>query len=258
MGLVISKGLTLRKEFQWNETVWNPSMITTALWLDAADASTITTVSSAVSQWNDKSGNGRNATQGTSGLRPTYNATGTNGLPRIEFNNRELTLPAGVYNSSPAACFVMNRGTTEAVPFRLQNTSEVFFLYNFTENRAWATRRGQAQVPYTQPALGPVSDIYVHDSGSSSGVTWSHVINGTAVSTAANIGNAGAGSNTNAIGRNSGGSNPLIGSINEIIVLPGAIASIVRQKLEGYLAHKWGLTASLPSDHPYKTVGPTP
>jgi hypothetical protein len=31
-----------------------------------------------------------------------------------------------------------------------------------------------------------------------------------------------------------------------------------RQLLEGYLAHKWGLTANLPNDHPYKTVGPTP
>jgi hypothetical protein len=46
--------LVLKKEFTWNETVWNPSMISTALWLDAADASTVTTVSGAVSQWNDK------------------------------------------------------------------------------------------------------------------------------------------------------------------------------------------------------------
>ena len=30
-----------------------------------------------------------------------------------------------------------------------------------------------------------------------------------------------------------------------------------RQKLEGYLAHKSGLTANLPADHPYKTTPPT-
>ena len=29
-----------------------------------------------------------------------------------------------------------------------------------------------------------------------------------------------------------------------------------RQKLEGYLAWKWGLQASLPSDHPYKSAAP--
>ena len=27
-------------------------------------------------------------------------------------------------------------------------------------------------------------------------------------------------------------------------------------KIEGYLAHKWGLTTDLPSAHPYKTTAP--
>jgi hypothetical protein len=29
-----------------------------------------------------------------------------------------------------------------------------------------------------------------------------------------------------------------------------------RQRVEGYLAHKWGLTANLPADHPYKNAAP--
>jgi len=29
-----------------------------------------------------------------------------------------------------------------------------------------------------------------------------------------------------------------------------------RQKMEGYLAHKWGTTDKLPSSHPYKFVTP--
>jgi hypothetical protein len=28
------------------------------------------------------------------------------------------------------------------------------------------------------------------------------------------------------------------------------------EKAEGYLAHKWGLTGSLPSNHPYKNTQP--
>ena len=28
------------------------------------------------------------------------------------------------------------------------------------------------------------------------------------------------------------------------------------QKAEGYLAHKWGLTGNLPSDHPFKNISP--
>ena len=40
------------------------------LWFDGADASTITTVSGAVSQWNSKAGTGGNATQATASSRP--------------------------------------------------------------------------------------------------------------------------------------------------------------------------------------------
>jgi hypothetical protein len=29
-----------------------------------------------------------------------------------------------------------------------------------------------------------------------------------------------------------------------------------QNEAEGYLAHKWGLTAKLPSNHPYKTTAP--
>jgi hypothetical protein len=29
-----------------------------------------------------------------------------------------------------------------------------------------------------------------------------------------------------------------------------------RQQVEGYLAHKWAITASLPAGHPYKTTPP--
>jgi hypothetical protein len=50
----------------------------------------------------------------------------------------------------------------------------------------------------------------------------------------------------------------LTGAIGEIIVTASVLSTLNRQKTEGYLAHKWGLTASLPADHPYKTVGPTP
>jgi hypothetical protein len=48
--------LLIDTSFLWNETVWNPSMISTALWLDAADVATVTLNGSTVSQWNDKSG----------------------------------------------------------------------------------------------------------------------------------------------------------------------------------------------------------
>jgi hypothetical protein len=56
------------------------------LWFDAADLSTITASSGAVSQWNDRSGNGYNVTQGTAVNRPTTGSATLNGLNVISFD----------------------------------------------------------------------------------------------------------------------------------------------------------------------------
>jgi hypothetical protein len=77
--------LLIDTSFLWNETVWNPSMISTALWLDAADTSTVTLSSGAVSQWNDKSGNSRHVSQAVAAQQPTWNATGLNSKPILTF-----------------------------------------------------------------------------------------------------------------------------------------------------------------------------
>lgn len=39
------------------------------------------------------------------------------------------------------------------------------------------------------------------------------------------------------------------GSIAEIIIVPSGLDTSDRRKMEGYLAHKWGLAANLPTDH---------
>ena len=53
----------------------------------------------------------------------------------------------------------------------------------------------------------------------------------------------------------------LDGRVAEFFVvgaLPGTGGTDITEfeKAEGYLAHKWGLTANLPSDHPFKNVSP--
>jgi hypothetical protein len=50
------------------------------------------------------------------------------------------------------------------------------------------------------------------------------------------------------------------GDIAEVIYCSGqdwASSTSDRDKIEGYLAHKWGLTGALPSDHPYKSAAPS-
>jgi hypothetical protein len=126
MGLVISKGLTLRKEFQWNETVWNPSMISTALWLDAADANTITVSSGLVSQINDKSGSARNFTAGST-ARPTLTSNGLNSRPVLTYDGSQYLTSA---NTASTWNFLHQNGGAETIcVVKVGNTSNPNTVY---------------------------------------------------------------------------------------------------------------------------------
>jgi len=46
------------------------------------------------------------------------------------------------------------------------------------------------------------------------------------------------------------------GSINEIVLFPPGMSASDRQKVEGYLAWKWGTQANLPGGHPYASAAP--
>ncbi len=46
------------------------------------------------------------------------------------------------------------------------------------------------------------------------------------------------------------------GAVCEIVAFERKLSDTERQQVEGYLAHKWGLSSALPADHPYKTEAP--
>jgi hypothetical protein len=46
------------------------------------------------------------------------------------------------------------------------------------------------------------------------------------------------------------------GDLGELIIYNSELSVSEFEKVEGYLAHKWGLTANLPGDHPYKNTAP--
>lgn len=83
-------------------SAFSPLSLSPALWLDASDATSITHIANAVTQWNDKSGNSRHATQGTALNRPVTNTTTVNGLNSIDFDgtNHALALPSYFDNLS--------------------------------------------------------------------------------------------------------------------------------------------------------------
>jgi hypothetical protein len=65
---------------------FTPLSLNPYLWLDASDTSTITESGGAVSQWNDKSGNGYTFTQGTGAAQPKTGTRTKNGLNVLDFD----------------------------------------------------------------------------------------------------------------------------------------------------------------------------
>lgn len=81
-----------------------------SIWVDATDAATITESGGSVSQWNDKSGNGINFSQGTSSNRPTISKDSTTGNQFISFDGSNDFLQASstvLANKSSLTWFVV-------------------------------------------------------------------------------------------------------------------------------------------------------
>lgn len=69
---------------------WSPLDLTGLVgWWDASDTTTITHSSNAVSQFDDKSGNGFHLTQSTAGNKPTTNTRTINALNTIDFDGTD-------------------------------------------------------------------------------------------------------------------------------------------------------------------------
>jgi hypothetical protein len=291
MPIYVPGKVVLAKEFTWNETIWNPSMISTALWLDAADSATIAASSGAVSQWNDKSGGATNFTQGTAGARPATGSATLNGRNVLTFDGGDTLLAGDALDSvwTGAAfhlfCVAKNDDAVSANGSILTKTAS-----GADNQRSFAyyirTSKLQLFAAYTLDTLNftvvdgstsisnsawTIGTAAYTSTGSGSANTTSRVqmtVNGADQTEVVNsfIGNLGTIQNGTAqlavgsLAGTSGTTNgvPLTGAIGEIIVTASVLSTLNRQKTEGYLAHKWGLTANLPNDHPYKTVGPTP
>ena len=236
--------------------LWTPSDISTELWFDASDASTITESSGTVSQWDDKSGNDRHATQGSAGFKP---ATGgeMNGLNTIEFGG----------GSSRDLLYLPN--------FSIGNQTWIFVTRNTTDHPLVSLLGDDTatyvpiagQPPNTNPNImivGGVSDpsgatqLY-NGEGAQSVATKADCYEALDSTTGviAIYNNVPSVTESNArIGNGTASNYYLHGDIAECICLAGNPSVGERQIIEGYLAWKWGIVASLPSDHPYKNHAP--
>ena len=251
--------LDISPTFTWNETVWNPSMIQTALWLDAADASTVTLNGSTVSQWRDKSGNSRHASQATPASQPTYAATGFNSKPTIQFDgvndqldlvqfaqasNQHIFAVVDTTNLGTGYRNFLNRSgdfTTPALYFGGTADYRPMVYWNGVDRATWSTGVQRKAIICWSFATSPSASALMQVDGQTA-VTQTFIASNLANWSSINFATV----------------QQSDVDISELIVTPTTPSTLDRQKLEGYLAHKWGLTANLPAGHPYKNYGPRP
>jgi hypothetical protein len=238
---------------------WTPSNITAEGWWDASDTGTITESGGSVSQWDDKSGNARHMSQVEGASQPITGTRTINSLNGLDFDGGDDVLEASGISGA---------GTSSHDIFYVTNLDlagdgyQVYSIFNNAGNAVIDEATGASYIlTGTNDAATGASEIYGSTytstflyNGRWDGSNLELFQNGTSQGTTSLTGVITI--DTVNIGTNAGGDYWLDGIFGEFIWCP-LLSTSDRQKMEGYLAHKWGFTASLPGGHPYKTEAPT-
>jgi hypothetical protein len=254
---------------------WTPALLDTrAIWLDASDTTSLVTSGDYVTRWNsqlDSDWSARPFDPTTaSDSRPRTGVSTINGLNVVTFDavdddvltykvgqRRALAdVDMGIAYPAESAFIVARRNAASKSRWVSPgaNGNRTFQLFvNATGANRMIVDVGDNRVhhfwPDNFPALGlwgysfnsdaPVSNLYLNGELKMS--------NSTPFTALAGRQDGFGGATT------SDGSGDDIG---EILVLREAVDEFTRQRIEGYLAHKWGLAGELPESHPYKDAPP--
>lgn len=253
---------------------WTPVSISTLLWFDAGASASLSLNGSNVTQWNDKRyASTKNLTQSTASSRPTYAPNALNSRPMITFDGindwmqtsaNAVTAAGGGTSQMSAFCvvqfnqlnqpngdidYVFNLGDgTSGQNFGLARSFTGNSYFADTGNTALTGPALTGQVPLLisqvyRTTASPRHLLWINGNGLSA-TDSSQTINTSSVGTF-NVGRYGPGTTGYASM-----------SIAELIVRNDTTSDSDRQRIEGYLAHKWGLTSGLPASHPYRILPP--
>ena len=251
---------------------WTPSNISDlVVWLDADD--TAFSNNDPVDSWTNK-GTGGNTAQTDSTKRPIFRTNLLNSKPGIDFDGVNDCLQIDSLALDTYTTVFIVAQTTTNKPFFIEHSENAvnqsgFWWYGKGGSgaAAYRTNRSGSQNSYlgtvgwfgsaaAQAALvidaiastpNPMGKIYQNgylqaDGGAAS----TSAVSNSSVSTVLNIGS-----------RNNGDALEMDGNLHELIIYNKPLAQADREKVEGYLAHKWALEGNLPPDHPYKDAAPT-
>lgn len=229
---------------------WLPSDITASslqLWYDANDSSTIAHTSGRVSQWDDKSGNSRHLVEASASRQPYYTTSDTDGNNLDTIHNKLGTSGVGMRLTSSfnyRYVFVVLKykdgidSTFDITSYFMDPSS---FTGHFVAVSGASSLISVGATTYEKNASNTKTDaqmpmdlcIMEHDIGTDLAITSIDFFN-----------------------ENPGSNLQWQGMFPEIILCDNNLTAGDREKIEGYLAHKWGLDGDLPSGHPYKSSAP--
>jgi hypothetical protein len=254
--------------------LWTPSEVSTIIWLDADDASTISDTGGLVDQWNDKSGNAAHAIPPAPVNRPRTGAVNIGGLNTVDGDGGGklmiCTLPAPVSISGVLYVYQV-RQVTNVPP----NGGMIFDINTFaTGNFNRLTDVGEALARYvggvadsspTTLPTPPIGDRLIASRYSNPSSLLERFVDGDNSTPNASYTFAlnppfSAGDTVDSFWLfcDSTANDDVTGGIGEVIAVSGAaLGPGDEQKMEGYLAWKWGLEGNLPVSHPYKLAPPT-
>ncbi len=229
---------------------WLPTRISGCqLWLDGADTTSFTLNGGSITQWNDKSGNGNHAQQGTLANSPTLSSSNVN------FNGSQW-FTTSITSAPTAESFfiVLNTSKNDTIDI-FAGTSSGFrevILYN---TNIYVGKFGTAPTGLNGGLISTNTRLQFNYQFTTSVLTFS--VSGS-VTASGTPPFTFTGSGTSYIGSSTYSPNNFVGSINEIVYFNSSLTFPQRQQVEGYLAWKWGLQSSLPSTHPFAKWPPPP
>ena len=249
---------------------FSPRRLACTVWLDAADRSSMTINGTNVSQWNDKSGNGKNATTSTN--FPVYAPASLNKLATLRFNGLAGTptyidLPSFSFGTSNRTAVFIIQSTAGASG----SSSAPHFFFpgsGFTNSLSlagWisanvqgaasgasfsASRNSYLILVYRFGITTGFEELFANGTSQASATKTSGGSSYSDATTGYRLGWLTNGDNTNTF--------YFDGNIGEVILFNKTLSNDERQQVEGYLAWKWGLQANLPSTHPFKLFPPSP
>lgn len=226
------------------------------------DASTVTgSLNDSIATWPDSFGS-FNATEHTAGLGMQLKPAAQNGLNVLQVDvNRFYNLPTSLLNGATAATVMAvikhdsdPSSSTGAITdgFGTGTTSH----HPFSDNVIYDSFGTSARKTVGDPTPNLATTYRIYGIRSASADYTFHLDGTSLLSTGTNT----VAINGTGVGSRYLGANALLTILTarfaEVAFFNAALNTSDRQKMEGYLAWKWGIVANLPGGHPYLSAPP--